>query len=375
MNVAFVYNQAYNNYDYGPAHPLRVSRLPLTVALMEGYGLLKHPDLEYIEGGPATEEEMLTFHRPDYLNALKQANSGREVGPLSRFGLGPGDNPIFKGVYEWARMLAGASLTAARAVADGKAEIAFNIAGGMHHGQPGAASGFCYVNDAVLAIKELLDRGHRVAYVDIDAHHGDGVQDAFYETDRVMTISIHQSGRTLFPGTGEVYEKGRGAGLGYSVNIPLQPKTDDRIFKWAFDQVVPPLLDAYDPDILVTQLGADALYSDPLADLYVTDRIMTHACRYFRGYAGRWVALGGGGYNVVNVARCWTLALATMLGVELESALPEKFKARVKNLEPDRKDLRDSRRELPEDVARSPRDDAGWVIDHLKANLFPLHRI
>ncbi len=375
VTVAFVYNRRYSKFDYGPTHPLRVSRLPLTVALMESYGLLEHPQVRWIEAQPAGRDSLLSFHTEDYLAILKQANRGEYRRAFGMFGLGPGDNPIFTGVYDWAALLTGASVQAALAVADKEADISFNPAGGMHHGHPRKASGFCFMNDAVVAIRALLDRGLRVAYVDIDAHHGDGVQDAFYTTDQVLTVSLHQTGQTLFPGTGHYKEIGRDKGKGYAVNIPFQDQTDDEIYLEAFDRIVPPLVKAFDPDILVTQLGVDTLFSDPLANLILTDRVVVHACRFFRRYSGKWVALGGGGYHIVNVARCWTLALAEMLGVELENDLPAKFLLRLKNLEPERTRLRNEERSISGTTRLKAEDKAKRAVRHIRENVFPIHGI
>ncbi len=375
VTVAFVYNRRYSKFDYGPTHPLRVSRLPLTVALMEAYGLLEHPDTNWVEAVPAEHEKLMAFHTEDYLAILRQANQGDYRKGFSMFGLGPGDNPIFTGVYDWAALLSGASLQAARLVAEGRAHISFNIAGGMHHGHPRRASGFCFMNDAAVAIADLVARGLRVAYVDIDAHHGDGVQDAFYTTDRVLTISLHQTGQTLFPGTGYVQEIGTGKGRGFAVNLPFQDQTDNEIYLEAFDRIVPPLVRAFDPDILVTQLGVDALFSDPLANLLLTDRVVTHACRFFKQFSGKWVALGGGGYHMVNVARCWTLALAEMLGVELENELPARFLLRLRDLEPERTRLRNEERRTSGTARLKAEDAARRVVRYIRENVFPIHGI
>jgi acetoin utilization protein AcuC len=252
---------------------------------------------------------------------------GGQVGrDLFFYGLGTADNPIFPGVYEWSALVAGASLQAMELVATGRADVAFNIAGGLHHAHRAKASGFCYVDDPGVVIAHLADRGLRAAYVDIDVHHGDGVQWAFYDTDRVLTISLHESGLSLFPGTGFAEETGKGKGQGFSVNVPFAPDTDDEIFTWAFDQVVPPLLAAFAPDILVTQLGADTHRTDPLANLSLTTRGFAHAVRAFRATGRPWIALGGGGYDVANVPRAWTLAWAIMNGVEPPPGVPEAYR-------------------------------------------------
>ena len=293
MTVAFVHNDDLAGFDYGPGHPLRIERLRLCTALMREYGLLDHPRLMAVEAQPAPREALLTFHHPDYLDVLEKADDGRMPENGAAFGLGVNDNPVFPGMWRWSRLLAGSSLMAARVVADGVVPTAFSISGGMHHAQHVTASGFCYINDIVVAINHLLSRGRRVAYVDIDVHHGDGVQDAYYHTDQVLTVSLHQHPRTLFPHTGSFEEMGYGLGRGFSVNLPLWPYTDDDVFVWSFDQIVPPLLRAYRPDVLVTQMGVDTLSDDPLADLQLTDSALMHACRVFAGMGLPWVILGG----------------------------------------------------------------------------------
>src|SRR6185312_16954629 len=249
---------------------------------------------------------------PEYVAALKAANAGALPPRAGLFGLGPGDNPVFRGLWEAARLVAAGSLQAADLVAEGRVARAFHFAGGLHHAMPGRASGFCYVNDAVLAIMRLRERGFRVAYVDIDAHHGDGVQFAFYDDPNVLTVSTHERGDRLFPGTGFVVEMGEGAGLGYSVNVPLQPLTDDAVYHEAFEAVVPPLVTAFKPDALVIQLGIDSHRTDPLTHLSLTVQGFIQAVRRLLPLAPRVVALGGGGYDLANVARAWTAAWAAL---------------------------------------------------------------
>lgn len=326
MKTTFFYTDDYFAYDYGPSHPLRIERLRLTHDLCRAYGILDLPGAERVEARPATEAEILAFHRTDYVEALKRASRGEARWDFD-YGLGPGDNPVFPGLWEWSLLHTGASLQAAQWILEGKARIAFNIAGGLHHAGAGRASGFCYVNDPVLAVLQFLNRDKRVLYLDIDAHHGDGVQWAFYEDPRVLTVSFHQDGRTLFPGTGRLEETGKGEGLGYAVNVPMLPGTDDYVFWKGFESIVPHLMDAFRPDVVVSQLGVDSLRSDPLAALELTTHGFTRAVHFLAERAPAWLALGGGGYNPANVARAWTLAWATMNRVELADGLPEEMHA------------------------------------------------
>lgn len=326
MRNAFLYTDKYFAYDYGARHPLKIERLRLTYDLCEAYGLFQLPEADLIESGPATEPEILGFHTPEYVEVLKRASHGETDWGLNH-GLGPGDNPVFPGLWEWSLLHAGASLEGARLVSQGKARIAFNIAGGLHHAGPSQASGFCYVNDPILTVQHFANQGRRVIYLDIDAHHGDGVQWAFYEDPRVLTVSFHQDGRTLFPGTGGLAETGKGDGTGYSVNVPMLPGTDDHVFWKGFRSVMPHLMEAFRPDVVVSQLGVDAFLTDPLAMLELTTHGFSKVVAFLTEEAPAWVALGGGGYNPANVARAWTLAWATMNHVELPSDLPKEMRA------------------------------------------------
>ena len=312
MKTAFIYSDDFAKYDYGPGHPLKPFRLKLTHELIKAYGLLSLPDARLVEAKPAEEEDLLLYHTRDYLDMLKAANSGLDIPGEEHYGLGPGDNPVFEGVYEWSRLVTGASLQAAELVDSGEVRIAFNISGGLHHALASRASGFCYINDPVVVISSLLKKGRRVAYIDIDAHHGDGVQAAFYGTDKVLTISLHESGQYLFPGTGFESETGKGQGKGCSVNIPLPPFCDDELFVYAFMEVVPPLIERFSPDMVVSQLGVDSFRMDPLAHLNYTTNGFCEVVGKRQELSPRWIALGGGGYEITNVAKAWTLAWAVM---------------------------------------------------------------
>ncbi|MEE9614658.1 MAG: acetoin utilization protein AcuC [Thermodesulfobacteriota bacterium] len=312
MNTAFIYSDRFADFSYGADHPMRPMRLGLTRELIEEKGLLDLPGAELVEARKATEEEVLLAHTPEYIAALKKADSGEVPPDGGRYGLGFGDNPSFPGVYEWSCYSAGASVQAAEFVAGGKVRTAFNIAGGLHHAMAERAAGFCYINDPVVAIKYLAGLGKRVAYVDIDAHHGDGAEAAFYDTDRVLTVSLHESGEFLFPGTGSSKDIGTGKGKGYSVNLPFPPGTGDDLFVRGFNAVVPSFMEAFAPDVLVTQLGVDTFASDPITHLQLTTNGFEEMVRGFRALGLPWVALGGGGYEMDNVKRAWTLAWAVM---------------------------------------------------------------
>lgn len=342
MRTAFIYSDEFGSYSYGTTHPMRPLRLKLTYELIKAYNLLDLPDADSVEARKATHEEVLSFHTPEYIKSLEYANSGITPRDGWRYGLGDfGDNPVFKGVYDWSLYSTGASVQAAELVSSGKVDIAFNICGGLHHAMKDRASGFCYLNDATIAIKYLLNLGKRVAYVDIDAHHGDGVQTAFYDTDRVLTISLHESGHYLFPRTGFSNEIGIGKGRGYSVNLPFPPETDDEVFVKGFEEIVPLFIERFKPDILVTQLGVDTFRTDPITHLNLTTNGFERMVSSFKSLNLPWLALGGGGYDMSNVARGWTLAWAIMNGVELSDEIPEGFITLSKDYGIEVNDLRD----------------------------------
>ncbi len=256
-------------------------------------------------------------------------------------------------------------------VADGQVDVAFNISGGLHHAAVTHASGFCVFNDPAVAIRHLLSRGMRVLYVDIDAHHGDGVQDIFYDSDQVLTLSIHESGRFLFPGTGQVEESGVGDGRGYSVNIPLFPYTGDEIYLWAFRRILPPLVEAFKPDVLVGQLGIDSYQTDPLTHLMLTSRGYVQAVTELANLGLPWVAMGGGGYDQAAVARCWSLAYGIMLETEWPDRIPQSYMERY-GLEV----LRDTTvPEVDEPLRKRMWDFAEETVRSVEQHIFPAHRL
>jgi acetoin utilization protein AcuC len=310
---------------HGPSHPLKPQRLQRTHELLEEYGAFEAPNVRLVAPSPAAESELNFFHTREYVDGVRRLSAGDLTLHGRRYGFGPGDNPVFEGMYESEGLKAGSTLQGARMLVAGECDVAFSYSGGLHHGGPALASGFCVFNDIAVAIQWLLLQGLRVAYVDIDVHHGDGVQDAFYHSDQVLTISLHQDGRTLFPGTGFVNEVGSGAGQGFSVNVPLPPFTDDTHYLWAFNEIVPPLLARFDADILVTQLGVDTHHRDPLAQMVLTTRGHKALFDALKDLAPVWLALGGGGYDISVVPRSWTLALETMSGQPFPDALPPRY--------------------------------------------------
>ncbi|MGH8960539.1 MAG: acetoin utilization protein AcuC [Jatrophihabitantaceae bacterium] len=325
-SASAIWDEGYLAYDFGE-HPMNPVRLELTIRLARELGVLDR--LDVVPPKPADEQQLLTVHAADYIDAVRTA--GGDPG-FSGYGLGTDDDPVFPGIYEASALIAGGSAIAARQVWDGHVQHAVNIAGGLHHAMPGYASGFCVFNDVVLAIRTLLAEGAlKVAYVDVDVHHGDGVQAAFYDDPRVLTISLHQDPRTLFPGTGQPSELGRGDAEGTSVNVALPPGTGDSGWLRAFHAVVPGAVRAFGPDVLVTQCGCDTHHEDPLANLELSvdgQRAAIGALHRLAHEAadGRWVAFGGGGYGLIRcVPRTWTHLLAEATGVPVapETLVPD----------------------------------------------------
>ena len=317
-------------YDFGPGHPLAPVRVELTMELARAFGVLTGPGVSVAAPGPATDAELELIHDPDYIAVVRRAGGLSSPDPaVLRFGLGTPDDPVFPGMHEASALVAGATLAAARAVWSDSAPHAASIAGGLHHAMADHASGFCIYNDPAIAIAWLLAQGaERIAYVDIDVHHGDGVQAAFYHDPRVLTISLHEHPATLFPGTGRPSETGGAGAEGSAVNVALPPGTRDAGWLRAFHAVVPPLLRSFRPQLLVSQHGCDTHWLDPLANLELTidGQRAAHGAIHRLAHemaGGRWLLTGGGGYELVQVVpRTWTHLLAEAAGQPIDPAAP-----------------------------------------------------
>ncbi len=317
-------------YDFGSLHPMQPVRLRLAVSLSRALGLLDGPAV-VVEAPPvATDAELYTVHTPEFVAAVRasSAGSGPAAGATD-FGIGTPDNPAFREMHLVSARAVGGSLLAARAVAQGRARVAVNLAGGLHHAMPGHAAGFCVYNDLAVAITDLLAHGFtRIAYVDTDVHHGDGVQAVFADDPRVLTVSLHQDPATLWPGTGRACDTGGPGGEGTAVNVPLPPRTGDAGWRRAFDAVVPAVLRAYRPQILVTQHGCDTHRADPLGGLRLSVEGQRAAAVDLAALAdelcgGRWVVTGGGGYDLLDVVpRTWTHVVAVAGGHPLAASTP-----------------------------------------------------
>lgn len=335
-NTAVIWDQGFLDYELSPDHPLNPVRLELTMSLATELGVLR--DVELLPAKPADDEDLLRAHSAEYLEVVRDLRPG-DVD--YEHGLGTNDNPVFDRMHEAAAHIVGGSIEAARRITSGGARRAISLAGGLHHGMRSRAAGFCVYNDCVAAIARLLADGvERVAYIDIDVHHGDGVQAAFWDDPRVLTVSLHQHPMTLWPRTGYPHETGGPEALGSVVNLALPAVAGDIGWQRAFHAVVPSVVRAFRPQVLVTQCGVDTHRDDPLADLRLTVDGHRRIFRELRSLAeehadGRWLALGGGGYSLVKVVpRSWTHLLAVMLNRDVapNTPLPADWTAHVSGL-------------------------------------------
>jgi acetoin utilization protein AcuC len=361
--ASLVHDLALERYGFGGDHPFNPLRVRLTLELCEAAGLMGNRPLDGSE--PATVEDLTTVHSLNYVRRVQWAGSGTKiVSDLLDYGLGTGDNPIFADMHEACARVVGGVLAACRLVVGGEAAHALCISGGLHHALRSRASGFCVYNDAGVAIARLKEEhpGIRVAYLDTDAHHGDGVQWMFYDDPEILTVSMHESGRYLFPGTGGVEEKGRDGGVGYSVNVPLEPYTDDESWISSFETVVPEVLRAFGPDLILSQNGCDAHKLDPLTHLSATTRLYEHVpCRVHdlahELCEGRWVATGGGGYDIWRVVpRAWTALWAAVSHQEPPENVPQDWLAKWEKESPVKLPRR--MRDDPADYPPGPRAKA-----------------
>lgn len=395
--VVLVWDDALAAYDFGRDHPLAPIRVELTVELIREVGLVggtagvgpsddgtSSQVLEVTPTDPLDEADLLRLHRPDYLEAVKRVSADPSIHSDLAHGLGPGDNPVFAGMHEAALGVCAASREAARQVWEGRAIHAFNPAGGLHHAMPGRAAGFCVYNDPAMAIDWLLEHGaERIAYVDVDVHHGDGVEVMFADDPRVLTISLHESGRFLFPGTGANDDIGGPGARGSAANVPLFPGTDGDVWLSAFDGAVEPLVRAFAPDVLVTQLGCDTHTTDPLAHLSLTVDTFEQIYRRLHRLAhetaeGRWIAVGGGGYQLVTVVpRAWTMAFAEMTDRSLPVHVPmpwqERAGARTGQEPPT--SFTDRVADVPDHLRERARVAADEAVDGVRRLVLPYHGV
>jgi len=385
LHVAW--DEQLTEYDFGPGHPLAPVRVELTMELARAFGVLTGSGVSVAAPTPATDAELELVHDPDYIAVVRRAGESSSLDPsVLRFGLGTPDDPVFPGMHEASALVAGATLAAARAVWSGSAQHAASIAGGLHHAMADHASGFCIYNDPAIAIAWLLGQGaERIGYVDIDVHHGDGVQAAFYNDPRVLTISLHEHPATLFPGTGRPSETGGPDAEGSAVNVALPPGTRDAGWLRAFHAVVPPLLRSFGPQLLVSQHGCDTHWLDPLAnlELSIDGQRAAHAAIHRLAHemaGGRWLLTGGGGYELVQVVpRTWThlLAEAASQPIDPAAATPvawrEYVERRTGRQAPEQMTEGEPGKYVPFESGFDPGDPVDQAIIATQRAVFPLH--
>ena len=325
--TAIFYHPDFLRYDMGPQHPLRQERIMHHYELCRVLGLLKSPKVVEPQFSPATEEQVRLVHSQSYIDQVRGLSHRGRYSVLDM-----GDTSAFPGAYDITCLAVGATLACVDSVMKGAASIGWNPAGGLHHARPGHAAGFCIFNDVAIACRYLQQQYglERILYLDIDVHHGDGVQEIFYDDPGVLTLSIHETGRTLYPGTGFPEELGEGKGRGYSVNVPLPPYTTDVFYLQAFQSIVPPIIETYQPEAIVMQCGVDAHFQDQLGHLRLTTDAFTKLASFMVELAnqytnGRLITVGGGGYSYHSVPRCWTLMFGEYLGLEVRDEIPKEW--------------------------------------------------
>ncbi len=330
--TGLIWDEGFLDYNLGPQHPLRPIRVRLTYELIRAKGILQQGSTEVVKPRVATREEILLFHENDYVR-LVEDYSKKGSGLLDA-----GDTPAFKGCYEATSLVVGASIIATDSVMSGRLSHAFNPSGGLHHAHPKRASGFCIFNDPAVVIAHLKSRYSvkRIIYLDIDAHHGDGVMYGYYDDPAVLDIDFHESGKFLFPGTGFPDEIGKGAAKGLKLNIPLPPSTGDQAYLEAFHQIVPDALRKFRPEIILVQCGADGHIDDRLAHLRLTTKVYEEVVGQMHVLAhelcnGKLLLFGGGGYTLANVPRVWTVAFSTLAGVKPSDEIPSEWSKEFQN--------------------------------------------
>lgn len=319
--VSYFYDPEVGNYYYGQGHPMKPHRIRMAHSLVVHYGL--HQKMEIFRPYPARDHDLCRFHADDYIGFLRSISpetQHEQLRVLKRFNVGE-DCPVFDGLFSFCQSYAGGSVGGAVKLNHKHSDIAINWSGGLHHAKKCEASGFCYVNDIVLAILELLKYHERVLYIDIDIHHGDGVEEAFYTTDRVMTVSFHKFG-DYFPGTGDVRDTGYGKGKYYSLNVPLNDGIDDESYHSLFKPIISKVMEVYQPGAVVLQCGADSLSGDRLGCFNLSVKGHAECVRFMRSYNVPLLLLGGGGYTIRNVARCWCYETGVAVGSEVEDKMP-----------------------------------------------------
>ncbi len=371
--AAFIYSTGLEKYKYPPEHPFNVDRAARVRKVLNSMRLLSGNGRNEVPPVPAERITLKKFHSARYLHALKTASKGKWDAEALDMGIGTGDCPVFKGLYEYAVLASGATLTGAKLILSGSADVAFNPSGGFHHAGPERASGFCYINDVALACIILAEQRKKVLYLDVDVHHGDGVAYAFYDRSDVMTISFHENPRMLFPGTGFENEIGTGKGKGFCVNVPLPIGTFDEAYMKVYNSIAQPLISTYNPDVIILQLGADALAGDPLAHLYLTNNVYADIINSLLGFNRPILATGGGGYNIENTVRAWALAWTVLCGADADHGKNPAVGGVLLGSTEWQGGLRDRTLVVSSQQQNTVMPAVQAVIESIKAKVFPIH--
>ena len=379
--MAIIYSDDYLKYYLSPDHPLRPQRLALAIRLMEEVGVFNNQNVSVAEPRECEIEELGLVHSSDYIELVKS---------LSKTGEGYldyGDTPAFLGMFEVTRNIVGGSLKAADLINTGEVSHAFNIGGGLHHATSNRGSGFCVFNDVACTIRYIQKKYHlkRIMIVDIDCHHADGTQNTFYSESGVLTVSLHEDGTYLFPGSGFVFEDGEGEGKGYCVNVPLPPYTFDEAYLYAFNEIVPPLVRAYQPDLILQQSGVDTHYTDPLTSEALTIRTYLNVVRTMHSLAhevcdGKYLLFGGGGYQMGVVARAWTSMLCEILDIPIPEVTPETWREFYENISREVGlnytapiKMEDPEVKIEEKAKKRILEDVELVVQEVKERVFPVY--
>jgi acetoin utilization protein AcuC len=373
----FIYSDVMSRFDFGPDHPFKPERAQKTYDLCWRYGLLGYQGMAVLAPEPIDPTLLTLFHDPEYLRLLQQADLGRVELNMLAHGLGTPDTPILKGIYEWSRMAVGGTHFCLQQILAHKIQVAFNPLGGFHHAMPDNAQGFCYLNDGVIAVQAARRQNPdlKIAYIDLDAHHGNGVQHAFYQDPKLLFISLHETGRTLYPWSGAETEIGAGPGRGFTVNAPLEPDTDDEVYDFVFDAIVPPLVQSFAPQVIIAELGADTLVSDPLTHLKLTNNSYQRSLKKLLELCPLILGLGGGGYDLYRTARCWTLAWAILNNLEPMDEYAGSVGGMMFGPENEVGSLYDHPFRSTGETKETALREARRVVAYIQKEVFPLHGI
>ncbi len=374
--AAFIHSKEIQQYQYPPESPFKTQRASMTKDILLQNGLYTN-DKDRFEEPPrkAKDEEILLFHTKPYLEALRRVSAGNMTAQDLFMGLGTGDCPIFSDLYNYASLAAGGTIRAAELILENRAQVAFNPSGGYHHAYSSEAGGFCYINDVAIACTILKNAGKKVFCLDIDAHHGNGTQKAFIDDPAVFTLSMHESGNTLFPGSGFENEIGTGKGKGFCTNIPVPAGCDDDLYLLAYRSIVPKLLEKFKPDVLVLEIGMDILCGDPLTNLKMTNNVLTDILPQLRDLGIPILATGGGGYTPSDTARGWALSWSILCDIEPDNPMSLGMGGVFLGSSEWDAGLKDMHYYTPAPEKEQLFDTINKTVELVKKNIFPIHGI